>query len=132
MPPAPVNFSANDSNSAQNTTATFQAAGTYNIQATISNPAGESVTSSVQVMVTQTLTSIEVSPSMVSVNAGSTQAFTAVGYDQFGTTLTTQPTFTWTTSAQGHSIRMATSRLRQPVAQARSRRAAARSTALPA
>ena len=54
-PPAPVTFSANGSNAAQNTTATFTAAGTYNFLVTITNPAGLTATSSVSVTVNQTL-----------------------------------------------------------------------------
>ena len=44
------------------------------------------------------LTSITVTPTSASVVAGSTQQFTAVGNDQNGTPLVTQPTFTWTSS----------------------------------
>ena len=50
-PPAPVTFSVNGTNAAQNTTATFTQSGTYNLQATITNGEGLSTTSSVLVTV---------------------------------------------------------------------------------
>ena len=50
-PPAPVTFSANGTNAAKNSTATFTAPGAYTLQATITNLEGRSVTSSVTVTV---------------------------------------------------------------------------------
>jgi fibronectin type 3 domain-containing protein len=50
-PPAPVQFSANGTNAAKSTTVTFAVAGTYTLQATITNAIGLSVTSSVIVHV---------------------------------------------------------------------------------
>ena len=61
-PPAAVSFSANGSNAAKNTTATFTAAGNYSFQVTITDPGGLTATSSVNVTVNQTLTAIAVSP----------------------------------------------------------------------
>jgi uncharacterized repeat protein (TIGR02543 family) len=97
-PPAAVSFSANGSNAAKSTTATFTAAGSYTLQVTVTDQQGLSVTSQVAVTVSQTVTSIVVSPSSASINTSATQQFTATARDQFGTTLTTQPTFTWTAS----------------------------------
>ncbi len=48
-PPAPVSFSANGTNAAKNTTATFTKAGNYSFQVTITDAGGLSVTSSVNV-----------------------------------------------------------------------------------
>jgi hypothetical protein len=48
--------------------------------------------------VIQTLTSIKVNPSPAGVNAGATQQFTAVAYDQLGNPLTTQPAFAWSST----------------------------------
>jgi autotransporter-associated beta strand protein len=98
-PPGPVSFSANATNAAQNTTATFTAAGSYAFQVTITDAGGLSTTSSVNVTVEQALTSITVSPASASLNAAATAQFTATGYDQFGTALSVQPTFAWGTSA---------------------------------
>ncbi|MDD5051028.1 MAG: PKD domain-containing protein [Candidatus Pacebacteria bacterium] len=50
---------------------------------------------------TQTLTTIAVSPGVASLNVGATQQFTAVGKDQTGANMTTQPSFTWTTTGGG-------------------------------
>lgn len=83
-PPAGVTFSANASNAAKSTTATFTKAGTYNFQVTISDLGGLSVTSSVSVLVEQTLSSLAVSPLVATVANGATQQFTATGTDQFG------------------------------------------------
>ena len=83
-PPGSVKFSANGTHAAQSTVATFGAAGTYNLEVTIVNPAqGQSVTSSVNVIVNQTLTSIRV--------AG--QPPVATAYDQFNNSLVNQPAF---------------------------------------
>jgi len=100
-PPAPVSFSANGNNAAKNTVATFSAAGVYDFQVTITNAAGQSVTSSVPVTVDQTPSSVVVSPNSASVVAGATQQFTAQADDQFGTALTNQPSFTWSAPGGG-------------------------------
>ncbi len=100
-PPAPVSFSANNSNMASSTVATFTRAGQYTFQATITDSGGLSVTSSVQVTVAQSLSSIVVSPATASVATGATQQFTAQADDQFGNALTTQPAVTWTVSGGG-------------------------------
>ena len=100
-PPAPVTFSANGSNAAKNTTATFTKAGNYNFQVVIQDAGGLTVTSPVAVTVSQTLTSIVVAPASASVPANGTQPFTATARDQFATALSTQPSFTWMVSGGG-------------------------------
>ena len=100
-PPASVTFSANGSNAAKNTTATFTKAGSYTFQVTIKDQGNLTVTSSVAVTVNQTLTSIVVSPTSATVNISGTQQFTATARDQFATSLTTQPTFSWSVSGGG-------------------------------
>ena len=54
-PPAAVSYSLNGTNAAQNTTATFSKAGTYNFQVTMTDPGGLTAASSVTVTVNQTL-----------------------------------------------------------------------------
>ena len=98
-PPAAVSYSANGSNAAKNTTATFTAAGNYSFQVTITDPSGLTATSTVNVTVNQTLTAITVSPASVNLTAGGTQQYTATAKDQFGTAMALQPTFTWATTA---------------------------------
>jgi hypothetical protein len=94
-PPAGVSFSENGTNAAANTTATFSRAGVYDLAVTVTDPAGLSTTSPVNVTMDQVLTSISVSPSPGSVNAGETLSFTAVARDQFGDAMNVQPTFAW-------------------------------------
>jgi hypothetical protein len=47
------------------------------------------------------LTTITVSPTSASVQTGKTQQFRATGYDQYGKSLSPQPTFTWSVSGGG-------------------------------
>jgi hypothetical protein len=94
-PPAPVALSANGTNAAQNVTATFSKAGTYNFQVTVSDPSGYIVTSSVTVTVNQTLTSIAVTPSSNTLAAGGQEQFAGEAYDQFNNLMSTQPALSW-------------------------------------
>jgi hypothetical protein len=94
-PPATVTFSANGTNAARNTTATFSKAGAYSFLVTIRDAGGLTTTSSVNVTVNQTLTSLAVTPGSVTLNNGGTQQFSAQARDQFGTVLAVQPAFTW-------------------------------------
>ncbi|HEX8323555.1 MAG TPA: autotransporter-associated beta strand repeat-containing protein, partial [Tepidisphaeraceae bacterium] len=87
-------FGTNGTNAAKSSVVTFDKGGSYTFQVTISDGTG-SVTSSVTVVVNQTLSTITVSPSSASLNLNGTQQFTAVGYDQFGVAMGTQPSFTW-------------------------------------
>ena len=98
-PPAAVAFSLNGSNAAKNSTATFSKAGNYSFQVTITDAGGLTVTSSVNVTVSQTFTAIAVSPASTNLEAGGSQQFTATAEDQFGAALATQPGFTWAASA---------------------------------
>jgi aryl-phospho-beta-D-glucosidase BglC (GH1 family) len=100
-PPAAVAFSANGSNAANSTTATFSKAGVYNFQVTIKDAGGLSVTSSVQVTVAQTLTTVVVTPGTAGVATGGTQQFAAQALDQFGNPLAVQPTIAWSSTGGG-------------------------------
>ena len=97
--PAAVTFSANGTNAAKNTTATFTKAGTYTFQVTLTDLGGLTATSSVSVTVNQTLTSLTVSPNSITVADGATQQFTASGKDQFGNAMSVTPT--WSVSGLG-------------------------------
>jgi autotransporter-associated beta strand protein len=95
-PPAPVTFSANGTNAAKNTIATFFKAGTYTLTATITNAAGHSSNSSVNVTVNQTLTGAAITPPTTTLAPGGSAQFTAVATDQFGNVMPTQLTnATW-------------------------------------
>ena len=88
-------FSANGSNAAKNTTATFAAQGAYTFQVTITDQGKLSTTTTVDVTVNPTLTSLVLSPETVTLQENQQQAFTATALDQFGNPLATQPAFTW-------------------------------------
>ena len=92
-------FSANGTNAAKKTVATFSKGGSYGFTVTIADAAGLTTTSSVKVTVNQTLTSIIISPASVNVTVGGTQQFTTTVKDQFGNALATQPSFTWVATA---------------------------------
>jgi hypothetical protein len=92
-------FSPNGTNAAKNTTVTFNRAGTYQFQVTITDSGGLSTTSSVSVTVNQTLTSITVSPATATVRLGGQKQFSATGLDQFGAALAAQPSFTWSATS---------------------------------
>ncbi len=91
-------FSINGTNAAQNTTATFTRAGNYTFLVTVVNSLNLTATSSVVVMVDQTLTTIRLTPSTASPIVFSTLQFSAAGYDQFGAVLASQPAFSWSTT----------------------------------
>jgi hypothetical protein len=96
-----VTFSGNGTNAAKNVVATFTKAGGYSLHVTIKDQQDASVTSSVNVTVNQTLTSITVIPASTTVSTGATQQFTATAFDQFATALATPPTFTWSAGGGG-------------------------------
>ena len=94
-PPAGVSFSANGTNAAKNTVATFAALGNYTLTVTIRDSGNLTATSTVNVVVNQSLTSISVSPTSATVVNNNLQQFAATGLDQFGNPLATQPSFAW-------------------------------------
>ncbi len=94
-----VDGSENGTNAAKQAVATFTSLGDYEFQVTITDGGGLSVTDTVAITIVSTLTTIDVTPSSVSMDIGSTQQFTAVGLDQFGNAMVTQPTFSWSTTA---------------------------------
>ena len=100
-PPAPVTFSANNSNAAKNTTTTFTRSGNYAFRATITDASGLSITSTVTVAVNQTPTAIVVTPGTAGVNLNGQQQFSALSVDQFGAALANQPSFTWSVEGGG-------------------------------
>jgi hypothetical protein len=99
--PSAVTFSANGTNAAKATTATFSNAGSYAFQVTVTDAGGLTATSSVNVAVNQTFTSVSLSPSSATVNTAATQQFIATARDQFAASLAVQPSFTWSASGGG-------------------------------
>ena len=101
-PGAAVVFSANASHAAKDTSASFAAAGDYQITVSVLDGHGLTTTSAVNVRVVQTAVALSISPSSVSVAYGATQAFAATLLDQFGLVKTSQPgSFTWSVSGGG-------------------------------
>ena len=102
--PSGVSFSVNGTGAAAQTTATFSRAGSYEFQVIVADPGGQTATSDVSVIVEQTPTSIRVSPSMVEVEASTTQKFTAQVDDQFGSQELLPLAFTWSLASGIGSI----------------------------
>ncbi len=101
-PPAPVSYSANGTNAAKNTVATFSKAGAYTFQVTITDPAQRSITSSVSVTVAQASTSIAVLLVSNNLATSGTEQFAATVRDQFGNPLASQPAgFVWLVAGNG-------------------------------
>jgi hypothetical protein len=88
-------FSTNRTNAAKNTVVTFNRAGSYSFQVTITDAGGLTASSSVNAMVNQVVSSILVTPSTVILANGAKQQFTATALDQFKQNMAIQPTFTW-------------------------------------
>jgi hypothetical protein len=102
--PAPVTFSANGTNSAKNTTATFSQAGTYQLSVTIKNQNSETASSSVTVTVAQSASSISVTPAAATLTVGSSQTFSSNVKDQFQKSLAIQPSVKYTASGNGSFV----------------------------
>jgi hypothetical protein len=97
--PAPT-FTLNGSNAAKTTTAQFFQAGTYILTATIYDPSGYSVVSSVTVVVNQTVSSLYVLPPKANVTPGATQQYSVKAIDQFSDLISSVPV-TWSVTGGG-------------------------------
>jgi outer membrane lipoprotein-sorting protein len=95
---------ANGSHAASTTTATFTQPGTYPITATITDAEGKSVTSTTNVVVSTTLTTLTISPATTSLANGTSVDFSVAGKDQFNHTIPGEPTVTWSVLSGGGSI----------------------------
>ncbi len=101
-PGAQVIFSSNGTNASKITSVSFQAAGDYRISVSIRDAKSLAVTSSVNLRVVQTGSTLAVAPSVASLAVGVTQVFSATLLDQFNTTMVSQPlSFIWTPGAGG-------------------------------
>jgi len=101
---AAPSLTSNGTNDAKNTTATFHQAGNYTLVVTISDVEGVTASSSVNVVVSQTFSSVAMVPGTANLVAGQQQQIIATGLDQFGLPLAAQPTFTWAVAAGGGSV----------------------------
>ena len=93
--PANVSFSAQNTNAAKNTVATFLAAGNYSITATITNPGGLTITSTVSVVVAQTPTQLTVLPPTAQILTSTSLQFALTATDQFGNAIASPPAASW-------------------------------------
>jgi subtilase family serine protease len=94
-------FSANGTNAAQNTTVSFHGAGTYSFLVTLRDPAGLTATSSLTLTVSQSLTSVSITPGSASVADGHSQQFSVTARDQFGNTMSRPPAWSWSVVGAG-------------------------------
>ncbi len=101
-------FTCNSSNTAKNTVATFSKAGTYTFTVKITDSGGSSVSSSKSVAVSSTLTTLKISntagqldqlPARDSTITGTSQQFSAHGYDQFGNAISGLLPLVWSATA---------------------------------
>jgi hypothetical protein len=106
-PGGSVKFTTNGTNAAQTDTATFTAAGTYDLMVQIVDANGLSVGSNATVTVSPILTSLvlsdKTSHAVASAAApltvaGTSESLVAQGLDQFGNPLAVQPTLSWSTT----------------------------------
>jgi hypothetical protein len=93
--PASVYFSSNGTNASKNTTVSFSAAGTYIFTVTIRDAGGRTALSNVTVNMSQTLTSLKLTPANALVPTNSNQQFVAIAQDQFRAAISPQPRITW-------------------------------------
>jgi len=100
-PPGSVSFSVNGSNAAKTTQVTLGQAGSYSFAVTIRDASGASIVSSTSLSVSQTATSVSVTPATAQVPANGRQQFAASLRDQFDRAMATQPTTTWSVSGGG-------------------------------
>jgi hypothetical protein len=100
--PYGLNVSANGTNAAKNITVTFSQAGNYTLAVVIRDAGGQTTSSSVNVVVLQTLTTLSVNPPAAVVAEGATQAFAAQALDQFKQPMIgAAPAFVWSVSGGG-------------------------------
>src|SRR5262249_16869446 len=97
-------FSANGTNAAQNTTATFYRAGTYTFLVTLRDAAGLTAASSVRVTVNPTLTSLTLAPGSVTLAGGRSQQFGLLAADQFGNAMTQAAALSWSVVSGGGTV----------------------------
>lgn len=92
---APVAFSANGTNGARSTVATFSAAGSYAFTVVIRDLENLTATIAVAVVVTATQQTVTVTPSIAVVPPSGTRQLAASVEDQFGNALSPTPSVEW-------------------------------------
>jgi hypothetical protein len=93
----------NGTNAGKSEVATVYGTGAYTFGVTITDASNLSITSSVNVTVSQVLTSVTVTPATLSLPIGSSYQFGASAQDQFAEAIAGQ-TFTWSVTGANNSI----------------------------
>jgi hypothetical protein len=110
-------FSPNGTSAAQNSTVTFNKAGSYTLTLSISDGEGSTVSvNSSTITVSQAVTSVAVSPTTASVLDAGSRQLSALAYDQFGNALSPEPTFSWSIDSGGAGSVSASGLYTAPVA----------------
>jgi hypothetical protein len=99
--PAAVSFSANGTNGAKDTTATFQQGGSYVLQVVVTDADGQAAVATVDVTVQPTFSGLRVTPAAGQVLVRGTRQFRAEPVDQFGVLVATTADVTWTATSGG-------------------------------
>lgn len=94
-----VSFSANGTNAAKNSGASFTASGDYTLTASVQDALGLRVTSSVHLRVLQTATALAINPASASLPVDTNIALVATLRDQFDQTM--PGVFTWSVTGGG-------------------------------
>ena len=90
-----VTFSANGTNAAKSSIATFTRSGTYLLRVQATDGGALTDAQDVTVTVTPTATSMVMTPAIAAMTSVDTQTFTVQVRDQFSVALATQPAITW-------------------------------------
>lgn len=106
----PAMLSLNATNAAKQTTVTFTKPGAHSFDVTVEDLGGLFSTANVTLLVTQTTTSVDVTPSMVSVDIGAVRQFIAAAKDQFGETIDFGGEAVWSVSPDSCGTISATGR----------------------
>ncbi len=99
-PPAPVGFSINGNNTANDTSVTFKKAGNYQFKVTLRDAGGQELESVTSTKVSQIQKSLTMTPLTPSIPAGGSVLFSVNGIDQFGDKMKPSAT-TWSVSGGG-------------------------------
>lgn len=100
-PSAPVRFSANGTNAAKDTVATFSSVGSYGLRVTITDANGISVVNGVDVLVAATPSLVTISPTNVTTASTQAVSFSAAVIDQFGAAIMPPPAVSWAVTGGG-------------------------------
>jgi predicted AlkP superfamily pyrophosphatase or phosphodiesterase len=99
--PSSVAFSDNNNNSAKNCVAAFTQAGQYSFEVTVQNEEGLTVTSMVNVVVKQTVSSLAILPTSAAVKVGLSQQFSVTATDQFDQVMLPPDSIYWSVDDGG-------------------------------